>query len=50
MERDPYELLGVSPEAPPECIDAAIEVAAVDARVLRYATDPTWRPRPGTPW
>jgi TM2 domain-containing membrane protein YozV len=35
-----YELLGVSPEATPERIDAAIEVAAADARVLQYASDP----------
>jgi TM2 domain-containing membrane protein YozV len=33
-------MLGVSPEAPPERIEAAIEVAAADARVLRHATDP----------
>jgi TM2 domain-containing membrane protein YozV len=40
MEPGLYELLGVSPEAPPELIDAAIEVAAAEASVLQYATDP----------
>ena len=40
MEPGLYEILGVSPEAPPERIEAAIEVAAADARVLRHATDP----------
>jgi TM2 domain-containing membrane protein YozV len=40
MEPGLYEMLGVSPEAPPERIDAAIEVAAAEASVLQYATDP----------
>jgi TM2 domain-containing membrane protein YozV len=40
LQPDLYELLDVSPEAPPERIDAAIDVAAADARVLQYATDP----------
>jgi TM2 domain-containing membrane protein YozV len=35
-----YELLGVSPEAPPERIEAAIEVEASDARILQYSHDP----------
>jgi TM2 domain-containing membrane protein YozV len=40
VQPDLYELLGVSPEAPPERIDVAIEIAAADARVLQYASDP----------
>jgi TM2 domain-containing membrane protein YozV len=40
MEPGLYEMLGVSPEAPPERIAAAIEVAAADARVLQHAADP----------
>lgn len=40
METDLYDLVGVSPEAPPERIDATFEVQAAEARILQYASDP----------